>query len=55
MMESIYYFVGISMGGLASYERWLDNRLAEDATLETSDPQPLDYVFDEEETALSGV
>jgi surfactin synthase thioesterase subunit len=55
MIESVYYFIGISMGGLVSYERELKERLSQDSTPDSDQEDLFESEFEEEVAELSVV
>ncbi len=55
MIESVYYFIGISLGGLVSYERELEERLNQDSVPDSSQEDLFESEFEEEVAELTGV
>ena len=55
MMESVYYFIGVSLGSLVSYERVLEERLNQEPLPDSSQEDQFDFEDEEEVPELTGV
>jgi O-antigen ligase len=55
MVESMYYFSGISLGGLVAYERHLEQMIDEEALSEDSEGEVVDFDVDQEDPELMTV
>lgn len=54
MLESVYYFIGISVGALNACEREIDNRITAGTLTDTVPEETLDFEIEEETPELAG-